>query len=157
MIEAKMTGVDELTARLQTISDDMKKKGGRYALRKASEIVRDAAKAGAERLDDPETGRSIARNIAMRWSNRTFKRTGNLMFRIGVMHGAKISGSNEDQGANGPTPHWRLLEFGTEKMAAQPFMRPAASNNVQQVVDTFVTQYGKALDRALARAKKAGG
>ena len=81
-VEYTLTGVDELMGKLESISDDMKRKGGRAALRKAANVIANRAKANAQRLDDPETGRSIADNIAVRWNGREFKRNGNLAFAL---------------------------------------------------------------------------
>lgn len=156
-VQFEIEGVDALNAKLATVTKDMRYKGGRFALRRAANLVRDKAKANAERLDDPETGRKIADNVAVRWSGRTFKRTGNLKFRVGVLGGGRLRGGNPDTGAGGPTPHWHLLELGTEKMQAQPFMRPAASDNLHAIQAEFVTQYDKALDRAIKRAKRQSG
>lgn len=155
-VEYKLTGVDELLGKLESITDDMKRKGGRAALRKAANVIANRAKANARRLDDPETGRSIADNIAVRWNGREFKRNGNLGFRIGVMHGAVLK-RHPDKAKNAPTPHWRLLEFGTENMRAQPIMRPAAENGAEEALNTFVEECGKSIDRAIARAAKKGG
>lgn len=155
-VEYKLTGVDELLGKLESITDDMKRKGGRAALRKAANVIANRAKANARRLDDPETGRSIADNIAVRWNGREFKRTGNLGFRIGVLHGAVLK-RHPDKAKNAPTPHWRLLEFGTENMRAQPIMRPAAENGAEEAMNTLVEEYGKSIDRAIARAAKKGG
>lgn len=155
-VEYKLTGVDELLGKLESITDDMKRKGGRAALRKAANVIANRAKANARRLDDPETGRSIADNIAVRWNGREFKRNGNLGFRIGVLHGAVLK-RHPDKAKNAPTPHWRLLEFGTENMRAQPIMRPAAENGAEEAMNTFVEEYGKSIDRATARAAKKGG
>ncbi|MFK3708177.1 HK97-gp10 family putative phage morphogenesis protein [Klebsiella sp. NPDC088457] len=155
-VEYKLTGVDELLGKLESITDDMKRKGGRAALRKAANVIANRAKANARRLDDPETGRSIADNIAVRWNGREFKRNGNLAFRIGVLHGAVLK-RHPDKAKNAPTPHWRLLEFGTENMRAQPIMRPAAENGAEEAMNTFVEEYGKTIDRAIARASKKGG
>ena len=147
-------GLDAVLAKLKAVSYETRYRGGRFALRKAAQVVREAAKQNAQRLDDAETGRSIAENIAERWNGKLYKSTGDLGFRVGVLGGAKIPKDNVDEGASGPTPHWRLLEFGTEKMAAQPFMRPAIENNVDRVVSVFVSEYGKAIDRAIAKAAK---
>ena len=155
-VEYKLTGVDELLGKLESITDDMKRKGGRAALRKAANVIANRAKANARRLDDPETGRSIADNIAVRWNGREFKRNSNLGFRIGVLHGAVLK-RHPDKAKNAPTPHWRLLEFGTENMRAQPIMRPAAENGAEEATNTFVEEYGKSIDRAIARAAKKGG
>ncbi|MCS9316348.1 HK97 gp10 family phage protein [Pseudomonas aeruginosa] len=155
-VEFSITGLDSLLGKLDSITDDVKRRGGRSALRKAAMIVVKAAKLGAEKVDDPGTGRSISDNIALRWNGRLFKRTGDLGFRIGVLHGAVLPKKSErsDKAANAPTPHWRLLEFGTEKMRAQPFMRNALADNIAAVTDTFISEYEKGIDRAIKRAKK---
>jgi HK97 gp10 family phage protein len=154
-VEFSITGLDSLLGKLDSVTDDVKRKGGRAALRKAAKVIADQAKANFLRLDDAETGRSIAENVAFRWNGRLFKRTGDLGFRIGVQHGALIKNKgNPDEGAGGPTPHWRLLEFGTEKMRAQPSMRPAADQSAGEAINTFVTELEKGIDRAIKRAKK---
>lgn len=156
-VEFSLTGVDELVATLREVTYETKRKGGRTALRKAAQLIRDKAKQGAAQLDDAKTGRQIAANIAERWNGRLNKQTGDLGFRVGVLHGSIIrERGNPDQGTNGPTPHWRLLEFGTEKMRAQPFMRPALENNVGEAINVFATEYEKALARAIRRANRQG-
>lgn len=152
-VEFSITGLDSLLGKLDSVSYDIRRKGGRAALRKAAQVVVQKAKEGAERIDDKETGRSIADNIALRWNGRLFKQTGNLGFRVGVLHGAVLKDGG-DLSPNSPTPHWRLIEFGTENMAAVPFMRPALANSISEVTATFVSEYEKAVDRAIRRAAK---
>ncbi|MGX1179388.1 HK97 gp10 family phage protein [Pseudomonas sp. IAP-CY TE4608] len=155
-VEFSITGLDSLLGKLDSVSYDFRRKGGRAALRKAAQVVVQKAKEGAERIDDKETGRSIADNIVLRWNGKLFKRTGNLGFRIGVLHGAVLAKKGEvvDTSTNAPTPHWRLIEFGTETMAADPFLRSALANSISEVTNTFVTEYEKAIDRAIRRAAK---
>lgn len=155
-VEFSITGLDSLLGKLEAVTYDLKRKGGRSALRRAAQLVADKAKEGAEKLDDSATGRSIAKNIALRWNGRLFKQSGDLAFRVGVLHGAVLpkGGSSPDLSANAPTPHWRLLEFGTEKMRATPFMRKALADNISVATDAFVTEYEKAIDRAIKRAAK---
>ncbi|BBT38842.1 HK97-gp10 family putative phage morphogenesis protein [Pseudomonas putida] len=155
-VEFSITGLENLLGKLDAVSYDVRRKGGRAALRKAAQVVMQKAKEGAERIDDKETGRSIADNIALRWNGRLFKQTGDLGFRIGVLHGAVLAkkGDAVDLSTNAPTPHWRLIEFGTEKMAAAPFMRPALANSIAEVTNTFVSEYEKSIDRAIRRAEK---
>ena len=152
-VEFSITGLDSLLGKLESVSYDIRRKGGRAALRKAAQVVVQKAKEGAERIDDKETGRSIAENIVLRWNGRLFKQTGNLGFRIGVLHGAVLKDGG-DLSPNSPTPHWRLIEFGTEKMAAVPFMRPALANSISEVTATFGAEYERAIDRAIRRAAK---
>ena len=151
----QLEGVDSVIRKLESVTKEIKFKGGRFGLRKAANLVADTARDSARLLDDEETGRSIADNIAVRFSNRTFKRTGDIKFRVGILGGAVLPKDNEDGGAKGPTPHWRLIEFGTEKMAAQPFVRPALTENIEAAINTFATEAEKSIDRAIKRAKKA--
>lgn len=152
----KMTGLPELKAKLEALSYETRYKGGRSALRKAAMVAVKAARESAQRLDDAETGRSIAKNVDLRWNGRVYKQTGNLAFRIGVLKGAVLpkKGEKPDTSAAGPTPHWRLLEFGSEKMAAKPFLRPAFEGNLQAMTDVFIKQYDLAIDRAIKKGRK---
>lgn len=150
----EMEGAEALNAKLEGLSYDIKYKGGRFALRKAANLVRDAAQQKAERFDDPDTGRSVADNVAVRWSGKHFKRTEELMFRVGVKGGGKLQPGNPDTGAGGATPHWHLLEFGTPHAPAQPFMRPSLAENTQEASREFIKHYGKAVDRAIKRAER---
>lgn len=155
-ISVTMTGLDELNKKLEGLKYDIAKKGGRFALRKAAQVIRNAARENARRIDDSKTGRSIAANVTEKWNGRLNKQTGDLGFRVGVTQGAVLprKGETPDEGAGGPTPHWRLLEFGTEKMAAKPFLVPAMEANAQKATDVFIDQYGRALDRALKKSGK---
>lgn len=155
-VQFSLVGLEELYGKLDEVTQDMKRRGGRFALRKAAQVVRDAAKRNAERVDDPDTPENIAENIVERWSGRTFRRTGDLMFRVGVMGGA---GGNKPSSAlsglpGGDTRHWRQIEFGNSRVPAHPIMRPALENNISAATDEFVRQYDAALGRALRRAAK---
>ncbi len=48
-VEFSITGLDSLLGKLDSVTDDVKLKGGRAALRKAAMIVVQAAKQGAEK------------------------------------------------------------------------------------------------------------
>lgn len=154
-IEVKLDGVDALISKLESITYETKRKTGRAALRKAASVIVDQIKLNAEKLDDPHTARSIADNAALRWNGRMFKQTGDLAFRVGILQGAVLK-KNPSLGKDAPTPHWRLLEFGTEKMAARPLVRAAANARLTDVFNTFAINYGAGIDRAIKRAAKKG-
>lgn len=158
----KLNGIDELTAKLQGLKYDVQKKGGRFALRKAAQVIRDQARANALALDDPRTANKIAANITERWNNRLNKTTGDLGFRIGVLGGARNysdygdfkTGKSATGNPGGDTFYWRFLEFGTQNMPAQPFMVPAIEASSQKAADVFTSYFGPAIDRALKRVGK---
>lgn len=156
MLGAQVTGLENLTAKFDSLKQDVRYKGGRFALRKAAQLVRDAARANAQSIDDPNSRENIAKNIVERWSSRYFKATGDLKFRVGVQGGAGGSAAKGslDGLPGGETRHWRYVEFGTEDTAAQPFMRRALENNTQPATTLFVKEFNKAIERALKKAPK---
>lgn len=152
--EFNISGLDELQTKLKTVTNELQHKSGRAALRKAANLIAKTARQKARKIDDPDTGRSIAKNVGVRWSRQMFRRTGNLSFRIGVLGGGQFSATapgNPDTGAKGPTPHWHLVELGTRHAAAQPFLRPAGIEKAEAAADLFVREYGKALDKVTSK------
>lgn len=147
-VTVKIEGLDEITKQFQKLEKGVRLKAGRSALGKAARVVTNAAKQIVQQSDDPDTGRRIADNIAQRFRSKYFKRTGDLMVSVGVATPkGKIPKGNPDEGRKGPTPHWHLVEEGTEKMRAQPFLRPAAAQNVGKVVDVFGASLAQQLDK----------
>lgn len=158
-LQFSLYGIDSLVGKLDAVSYDMKRKGGRSALRKAALLVAQNVKDGAEKLDDPRSRSSIKDNVVVRWSSRAFKTSGDLMFRVGIMGGAgsQAKTGKYDGLPGGDTRHWRMLEFGTEHMAAQPFMRKALADHIAAATNVFITEYEKSINRAIKRAAKASG
>ena len=177
--EFSLLGVDQLVAKLEAMTDETKYKGGRFALSKAAQLVAIAAAEEWRKIDDEKTGRSIADNIVLRgatpsgrkstkfkgvrWSSKLFNATGNLGFRVGVQGTARPEKRKElpdgtkepvDKSKGAPTPHWRLLEFGTSKIAAKGIMRRALTDNINAATNTFIKEYEKAIDRAIKKAAK---
>lgn len=155
-VNYEFNGLPELLGKLEALDFDMKRKGGRFALRRAAQVLRNQARENAERVDDPQSPEKISENIVERWSGRTFKKTGNMMFRVGVMGTAGGNRKSSDLSGlpGGDTRHWRFLEFGTEDTAAQPIFRLVPNQAGQQAVDEFVLQYSKKIGRVLRQAKK---
>ena len=159
-LDFNLIGLDEVLEKMKTVEHAVRYKAGRFALRKAANLVRKTIADGAQIIDDPATVENIAKNVAIRWDTKTFKRTGNLPFRVGILGGARdmsVHGELKGRGKKNPggdTWYWRFLEFGTEKTPAKPFVRPALTKNTEKVAAEFVQQFSKALERALK--KKAG-
>lgn len=154
-VGVSVNGLNELVAKLDGLKEETQRKGGRFALRKAAQVIRDQARQNARAIDDPNSPESIADNIVERFSPRRFKRTGDLMFRVGVMGGARpVSGDMALPGGN--TTHWRFIELGTSTVEAKPLLRDAGEKGAQKATDVFIQEYNKAIDRALRKAAKTG-
>lgn len=155
-IEFSITGADALAETLKSVSYEMKMKSGRFALRKAAEVIAEKVRENALRVDDPATPEAIHLNVEARWNGRRYKATGDLAFRIGIMGGAGGNRAATELASNpgGDTRHWRYLEFGTEKMQPQPFFRQALTEAANPATRELITQLQKSIDRALKRAGK---
>ncbi len=148
MIEYELQGMDAIIFKMRTLANDMRRKVAMGATRRAARVVTNAAKVNAQAVDDPNTGRRIASNIQQRFNGKFYKATGDIMYRVGVASPkGKTPKGNPDEGDKGPTPHWHLLELGTEKMRAQPFMGPALSNNVEAAMSVFSAEMNKGIEK----------
>ncbi|MBY5942772.1 HK97 gp10 family phage protein [Halomonas sp. DP5N14-9] len=148
-----LSGVDEALAKMKQVETLPKKKATRFALRKAANLVRDRAKDGALRIDDPQTANRIADNVVVRFDSQHFRQHGDLKMSVGVRGGSTSKKSNASN-PGGDTYYWRFKEFGTEKMRADPFMRPALQESIEPATDEFLRQFDKALVRAIKRASR---
>jgi HK97 gp10 family phage protein len=170
-VEFKIEGLENLQKNLRLLPKEVQNKGAKFAGRKAANVIRNAAIANARKIDDSKTANDIAKNIAVRFSPKIFKATGNLQFRIGVLGGAKeyaktrknvrsgkagksykTDGSSGNPG--GDTFYWRFVEFGTSRVKARPFLRPAIIENSQAATNEFSLQFNKWLDRQLKSLDK---
>lgn len=136
MLKLDVSELAKLKDRLADIEAKIAKKALRTAARKGMAIVRDDVKANApeDTSDDADTLKTKA-FIAL----QTSFRQGTLYVRVGVRGGAK---------KNPNTPYyWRMVEFGTQHQAAQPFMTPALENNAEAVLERITAALKAELDR----------
>lgn len=153
-IDMQFHGADQLLARMRGLAQALRQKPAQRALGRAAAVIRKQAKANAMAMDDPDTGRRIADNIVQRVRSRYGRATGDVKISIGVgTEKGRIPKGNPDTGPKGNTPHWHLVELGTQQVKAQPFLRPAAQTRGQAAINTFATELDKQLDK-LTAAKK---
>lgn len=145
MSEFQIHGLDAVLRKMRALPDKLKQKGVRSAGTKAMRIVRDAARVRARQFDDPKSPSNIAKAIVTRVDAKGGRRVGGVVVKVGVAGGARPKKGNVDTG------HWRMLEFGTSHMPAQPFMRPALETNVGRVTDAFVANLNTEIDKITAR------
>lgn len=161
MAEFRIEGLDAALKTMKGIAPELQKNGLKAAARRAMRVVRDAARRNAKTIDDPRTSEKIWKNITIRaGSARRNKKEGGIVMRVGVAGGARnMEAYGEFKGAGranpgGDTWYWRLIEFGAEHIPARPFMRPALSENVQEVTAEFTKYLGPQIDKAIAKAHR---
>lgn len=136
-------GADQLLKRMRELPQKFARRGARRAARRAMIPVRDAARSTARQFDDPNSPQQIWKEIVIAESSRQGKQVNGIVMRVGVRGGARKGSSD--------VWYWRLLELGTEKMRARPFLRPALENNSQSVADNLTRELSKALDEEVAK------
>lgn len=158
--DMKIEGLEEVLARLNSLSPNLRKGALRTGMRKGANTVRKAARDKA-----PVKSEAMKKNIAVQFASRTSRKIDGLAFRVGVRGGAKeptkasrYSRSRRSAGSTAPdrrsTWYWRLVEFGTQKMPARPFMRPALSQNVEKVISQVAKDLDDGIDNELRKAAR---
>lgn len=151
-------GLDNVLARMRALSVKMQKKIVAHAVRKGANIIKKAAVNKAKLFDDPKTPKKVYKEITTRTNSKLGRQNGGVAISVGVKGGAKKYKNTKENrrkkrvGASYEGPgnvyYWRFLEFGTAKMKAQPFLRPAVENNVTQVIGAITSDLNDQLDRS---------
>lgn len=166
-IDFKLHGLDQIVDRLSTFPTKLQKRAARTAVRRGAVIFRDAAQAGAERLDDPFTSEQIAANIVAQNAPKLGRQNGGVAFRVGVLGGARQYGNTKDNvrkgrvgqtyktegdksNPGGDTWYWRLVHFGTSRTRAQPFMTQAFERNQDKALIVVAEELNNQIDRLTA-------
>lgn len=155
-VDLNIDGLDEFNKKIAELTDVKKVRSkGMSAARKAMKIVELSAKIGATYIDDPSTREAIQDNIVVRAGKK--RSINEVHMRVGVLGGAAVnSRSNRAKLSalpGGETVYWRYIEFGTSKMPAIPFMRPALEQNIQKVTDEFARFFMTSIEKAIVKGK----
>lgn len=160
MAEAvRVAGLDGVLERLQALPAAVGAKGGgpaRAALAKGARVFRDQAIANAPR----DTG-LLQESIVARRDSRPGMAGASEAYYVGVRRKARRYANtkrNRGKGRAGKTYfvdgtafYWLFLEFGTEKMAARPFLRPAFESRKEDALNVIVTEMHAGIDRAVRK------
>jgi HK97 gp10 family phage protein len=153
--DVDVKGLAEIERKLKLLPQRLGQNAMRRALRKGANVIRDAARANARRIDDPETREAIYKNIAVAGGGRRRERAaGGVMMRVGVRGGARPLKKGTDTGLpGGNTTHWRFVELGTSQSRAQPFLTPAGVEKSQAAYNAIATDAIKQVDKELAKLR----
>ena len=151
-------GLKELQAALNQLPREVQKRPLRAAVSAAAKVIQDEAK----RRAPIDTGN--LRKAIYRTRSRSGSGTGQETFLVAVKKGkAEYANTARNRRLNrvgkkyqtqGEAYYWRFLEFGTAKMAAKPFLRPAFENKKQMAVDVLKQKLGDAITKTAMKLKK---
>lgn len=150
----QLTGFKELAAALRELPERLARNGLRAAVNAGSSVVKNAAIAKAP----VDTG-ALKANF---YQKQIREQSGPMrqIFYVGVRKGvAKYANNKANKRSgkagtayknDGTTFYWKYLEFGTSKMTARPFLRPA----FEQEKEAAVTAIGAKLDSVIQKHAK---
>jgi HK97 gp10 family phage protein len=147
----RLEGFDDLIGKLRAVPIALRKKTIRNALAVGGRIVRDDARKNVAVLSTPVPYRTrglLKKSIAVRTS-KAARRSGD----VGVFINVKpAKGANRGARSRTDPFYWRFVEFGTQKMAARPFLKRAA-NKFPQALDAIQTALRKWFDKTNATGR----
>lgn len=157
-------GLEQVLALLRRLPIDLQKKGLNKAMRAGANVVRKAAAANIKAMDDRKSKERIFANVVAQYASRSSRRLGGVMFRVGVLGGAKQYGNTKenvrarrvgksyrtggDKGnPGGDTWYWRFVEFGVPSrgISARRPMTKALSQNSERSIGVIVYKLGDAI------------
>lgn len=146
-----LTGFKELAKALKELGPRVAKNGLRAATSAGAAVIRNEARSRAP----VDTG-EMKKDIQMK--RERDQRDGGLFaasYSVFVRSGKKSRLSGKARDVQKDSFYWKFVEFGTSKMAAQPFLRPSFESRKEDAVDAI----GKKLDERIQveAAKLAGG
>ena len=152
-VVVKLDGVAELVAALKGMPEKIRRKAVRAALRKAAQAISRDAKARAPVLMVPapfRTRGTVKRRISVR-ASKFARQAGDEGVFVGVkpLRGRADTRRYGKASARNPGDpfYWRFLEFGTRKMAARPFLGPAAKSKGEEAIRNFLRESAAAIEK----------
>lgn len=118
---SEVKGLEDLISKLNSLPEKLEKKVLRAAIRKGANIIRDKARAYVP-VDTGELRKSITVSGAK--------------YRKGTIALSIKPRKNKKRGIS--VFYGKFIEYGTSKMAAKPFMRPAYDEAEKEVLDVVI-------------------
>jgi HK97 gp10 family phage protein len=151
MIEFKMSGFDQLEKSLSKLPKEFRDSVERTALRVAAKAIEKRAKAGA-----PVGSGLLKKSIGVTVKkNKSGKNSGSLSARVGARTGyAETQMVNGKSVKKDPVKYAGIVEYGTAKMPARPFIRNAVESSRSEVMELLSKGYNQGLARVAKKIKK---
>lgn len=134
-INFTVTGLAELSKKLKEMPVKLARNGLRAAVNAGAEVIR---KDAVSRVP-VDTGR-LKKSI---YKKQIREKSNNLQqtFFVGARNGKKYRQADKD------AYYWRFLEFGTSKLPARPFLRPAFDARKNDAVDAIGRKLKERIDK----------
>jgi len=140
-VTMQIEGLKELAEKLHAMGPDIARNALKGAVGSAARLIRDEAKA-TNPDDTGRTDRALYAKLIKEESSAH-----QATYKVGVRSGGRERRKNRD------AFYWRFIEFGTSKMPARPFMRPAFEKLKGACVDLIAKRIAARIKRFERRGK----
>jgi HK97 gp10 family phage protein len=137
----RVEGLDELAQKMRMMAPRLAKNGLRAAVYAGAKVIRDEARLRAPRWTGPVSKGhpppgTLRRSIIMK-QIREQSDARRQTFYVAVRHGKQYRNQGKKGNLSQDAFYWRFVEFGTVKMSARPFMRPAFEAKKREAVEAI--------------------
>ncbi|WP_313244058.1 HK97-gp10 family putative phage morphogenesis protein [Stenotrophomonas rhizophila] len=156
----EILGLDGLLYSLRELPKAVQGKAAQAGMRKGGNIIRDEARKRA-----PRASGFLAKQIVVRRVNAKNRRGAGVgadgeYYTVGIRTGKRIKYANTKRNRrmrragklyeqSGWAYYWRHIEFGTKKMAANPFLTPAAEAKGPQAAQVIIDETWAGIDKLM--------
>lgn len=146
MTTVKINGLKELGQAMNQLERKVRNRISVKAMRKGGAIIREQARANAPVLKENVPHRkkgtlkkAIRSSTKLKGNGKT--QTVIWVKRLNIKQITAFKGKSGKSGAVNPNDpfYWRFVEFGTSKMAARPFLRPAFTAKKEEAAQAIIT------------------
>ena len=154
----QVQGLDQLAKAVRELPQRVARNGLRAAGYAGAKVIRDEAKLQAPVAtgdlgpNQPPPG-TLKRSVIMKQIpelSGAQKQT----FFVTVRHGKKYRKQGKKGNLSQDAWYWRFVEFGTVKMSARPFLRPAFDMKKHEAVTAIKTRLAQRIEQAAQELKK---
>ncbi|NBP38571.1 MAG: HK97 gp10 family phage protein [Betaproteobacteria bacterium] len=137
----RIEGLAQLDRALRELPQRIANRGLRASVYAGAKVIRDEARSRAPKAaqslgpKQPPPG-TLKRSVIMKHI-RELSGGGRQTFYVLVRHGKKYRNQGKRGNLSQDAWYWRFVEFGTRKMAARPFLRPALESRRREAVDAI--------------------
>lgn len=145
----QLTGTRELLAALEALPKELRRSVESGALRAGMAPVRKSARALLNQSKD--TG-LLQKSLGL--TVKKSRKGGQYTARVGPRSGfAQVVMKNGKPKKVNPVKYAHLVEYGTSRSAAKPFIRPAVEANEGRIIDEMAKGYEKGMDKVIRKIR----
>lgn len=155
MDSVRIEGLKELAAALRALPEKVARNGLRAGVYAGAKVIQDEARLRAPVYTGPvEQGHpppgTLKRSIIMK-QIREESGPRNQVFYVLVRSGKKYRKQGKKGDKSQDAFYWRWVEFGSMKMAARPFLRPAFEAKKQAAVEAMKEKLAERVEQDAAK------